>query len=273
MTPIPDGNAEAKRAWDSNALFWDARMGEGNDFFSTLVWPVASRLLDPRPGERILDAACGNGLAARRLAKAGVEVVAFDFSEELVGIARERSRSLPIEYRELDATDWAGLLALGEGSFDAALCNMALMDVADVRPLFEALPRLLKAGGRFVFSVLHPCFNNSAAVQGGELEDRAGTLLTTYWVRVSRYLTPFTQKGLAMPGQPVPHPYFHRPLSALLGEGFRAGLVADALEEPSFPPENVSGSIPFSWNGRFHEIPPALVVRMRPGGTFQKVQH
>src|SRR6202020_2479040 len=110
--------------------------------------------------------------------------------------------------------------------------NMGLLHVADVAPLMKALPSLLRPKGRFVFSVVHPCFNNPSAVQMGELEDRAGTLVTTYSVKISRYLTPHAQDGLAMLGQPMPHPYFHRSLSALLAPAFQAGLVLDALEEP-----------------------------------------
>jgi hypothetical protein len=87
---------------------------------------------------------------------------------------------------------------------------------------------------------------------------------TTYSVKVSRYLTPYTQVGLAMRGQPVPHPYFHRPLGILLQDMFDAGFALDALEERAFPPENSGGSTPFSWSGQFSEIPPVLVGRLSP---------
>ncbi len=97
----------------------------------------------------------------------------------------------------------------------------------------------------------------------GELQDDAGTMITTYSVKIPRYLRPYTQVGLAMQEQPVPHPYFHRPLGMLLTEGFDAGLVLDTLEERAFPAENTGGSTPLSWNGRFSEIPPVLVGRMR----------
>jgi SAM-dependent methyltransferase len=133
-------------------------MGEGNDFVNLLIWPAAERLLDPRGGERILDIACGNGLTSRRLAAAGADVVAFDFSEEMIAIARERAHADRIAYSVLDATDYDALVALGEGRFDAALCNMALFDIADVDPLVAAVAKLLRPGGRFVFSLLHPCF-------------------------------------------------------------------------------------------------------------------
>jgi SAM-dependent methyltransferase len=266
MDESRDANEEARRAWDRNASFWDARMGEGNDFVDLLIWPATEKLLAPRKGERMLDIACGNGLSVRRLAQAGVNVVAFDFSEAMIALAR--SRPLPatdasVEYLVVDATDYGALLALGEGRFDAALCNMALFDMAEIRPLMRALPRLLKPAGRFVFSILHPCFNNPFGVQMGELEDRGGEFVTTYSVKISRYLTPSSRPGLAMPGQPTPHPYFHRPLGAILDAAFAAGLILDGFEERAFPPEHGGGSFPLSWSGRFSEIPPILVVRLR----------
>jgi 2-polyprenyl-3-methyl-5-hydroxy-6-metoxy-1,4-benzoquinol methylase len=263
MSPIENGNAQAKAAWNENAEFWSERMGEGNDFFNVLLWPAVETLLKPRSGEQFLDVACGNGLTSRRLATAGARVTAIDSSDAMIAIAARYSGPLKIDYRVVDATDREALLALGAGAFDGALCNMALMDMAEIEPLMTALSFLLKPRGRFVFSVLHPCFNNPATVQMGELEDRNGTIVTTYSVKIARYKTPFTQVGLAMHGQPVPHPYFHRPLSLLLEPALRAGMVVDGFEERAFPADNAGGTTPLSWNGRFSEIPAALIVRLR----------
>jgi len=261
MSQTKRENWQARDAWNTNAGFWDERMAEGNDFFNVLVWPAVEKLLHPAAGERHLDVACGNGLTSRRLAQVGASVTAIDFSEEMIRLAKARGDQSSIEYRVVDAMDGEALRELG--TFDGVLCNMALMDLADIRPLMNTLPFLLSLKGRFVFSVLHPCFNNPAAVQVGELEDKAGTFVTTYSVKISRYLTPYMQVGLAMHGQPVPHPYFHRPFSALLAPGFEAGLVLDAIEERAFPPEDKSGSTPLSWSGHFSEIPAALIGRMR----------
>ena len=263
MPEIKDENAQVLRAWSTNAEFWDERMADGNDFFRLLLWPAVERLLQPAAGERLLDAACGNGLTSRRLADAGARVTAFDFSPAMIDLARKRNAAQAIDYRVLDATDRRALAALGESTFDGALCNMALMDMAEIAPLLHALASLLRPRGRFVFSVLHPCFNNPASVQMGEMEDRQGELVTTYSVKISRYLTPYAQAGLAMNGQPVPHFYFHRPLSALLAPAFEAGLVLDGMEERAFAPEVTGGSTPLSWSGHFSEIPAALVVRLR----------
>lgn len=264
MQQSQEQNSHVQRAWNTNAEFWDERMAEGNDFLNLLVWPAVEKLLRPRSGERILDVACGNGVTSRRLANAKASVTAFDFSETMIHLARRRSGQADIDYRVMDATNREALLELGVGSFDGALCNMALMDMADIDPLMKALASVLRINGRFVFSVLHPCFNNPSTVQMGELEDRAGALVTTYSVKISRYLTPYTQVGLAMDGQPVPHPYFHRPLGALFAPALEAGLLLDAIEECAFPPEHMGGGSPLSWNGRFSQIPAALVVRMIP---------
>lgn len=144
----------------------------GTIFFNLLIWPAVARLLEPRAGARILDIACGNGLTSRRLAKHGAHVIAIDFAQNLIELAESYRDGFKLDYRVVDATRFGTLIALGESKFDAALCNMALMDVADIEPLMTALPRLLRPGGAFVFSVVHPCFNNPSTVQTAELVDR-----------------------------------------------------------------------------------------------------
>jgi hypothetical protein len=64
-----------------------------------------------------------------------------------------------------------------------------------------------------------------------------------------------------VPGEPEPHYYFERPLHLLLGAGFRAGLVLDGLEEPTFTSDSASGSL-FSWHG-VPDFPPVLAARFR----------
>jgi 2-polyprenyl-3-methyl-5-hydroxy-6-metoxy-1,4-benzoquinol methylase len=258
-------NEETRQAWQENAAFWDARMGEGNDFVDVLTWPPTEQMLEIAPGERVLDVACGNGLTSRRMAALGAEVVAFDFAPAMIEHARRRTTEHAgrITYHVLDATDVSALLALGEGAFDAALCAMALFDMAEIEPVLRALSRLLRPGGRFVFSVLHPCFNHQYMTHLAELEDRDGEMVTTYAVKVFGYMTPGVAHGAAIAGQPRPQLYFHRPLHVLLGAAFREGFVLDALEERSFPANHQPARNPLAWSGNFSEIPPVAVMRVR----------
>ncbi|MCI4322427.1 MAG: class I SAM-dependent methyltransferase [Thermoplasmata archaeon] len=265
----PVGRA-VRDVWDANADFWDERMADGNLTHRYLVAPPTERLLALQPGEEVLEIACGNGQFTRRLAQLGAKVLAVDFSEGMLRHARARSRTArgTIEYRRLDAADGQALRSLGTNRFAAVVCNMALMDMAEIAPLASALPTLLAEGGRFVFSVAHPCFNTGGMRRIVEDEDAGGTMVDRAGVYVYRYLTPTTSKGLAMIGQPRPQYYFERPLSALLRPFLENGLALDGLEEPQFPP-NVRGPKRMSWFS-VPEIPYILVVRLRVGGPSRE---
>jgi ubiquinone/menaquinone biosynthesis C-methylase UbiE len=261
MTEHLSPNDETRAVWDANAEVWDAKMADaGNDFVNVLQWPAIQPLLNIQPGQRILDIACGNGLFSRRLAAHGVEVVAFDFSSELIRLAKARD-SKNITYHIVDVTNESAVLALGERTFDSALCNMALFDIADIKPLFRTLPRLLKPRGCFVFSLTHPAFNNSSSVHVAEEWDEEGIRMR-YSVKVSRYMTPYHARGVALRNQPKPQLYFERPLQYYLNLGFENGFVLDGFEERAFP-EGHPQSSPLSWGGNFSEIPPVLVARLR----------
>jgi SAM-dependent methyltransferase len=252
-------------AWEANAEVWDERMGdEGNDFFNILCWPALASLLDPKPGQHILDIACGNGLTSRRLAALGAQVTAFDFSANLIEKAKARSASYQslITYHMIDATDEGQLLSLGQGAFDSALSNMALFDIADIETLFQTIPKLLEPNGTFVFSLTHPAFNNASSIFVMEEMDNEGEIKTVYSVKVSRYMTPYHTRGIALRGQPQPQMYFERPLQYYLNLGFQNGFVLDGFQERAFPPEHPQTS-PLSWGGKFSEIPPVLIARLR----------
>jgi SAM-dependent methyltransferase len=266
MTNDPEAmRRETHRIWDAKAEHWDANMGEGNQFQRMLVGPTSERLLAIRPGERVLDVACGNGVFSRRLAALGAEVVATDFSQRFLDLAQTRpsEHADRITYRLVDATDESALLAVGERRFDAVVCNMALMDMPTIEPLLRAVGRLLAPGGRFVFTVPHPAFN----LPGGstlllEEDDRDGQLQEVYAVKVFNYLDLPPIKGAGMIGEPEAHYYFHRPLGQLLGACFAAGFVLDGLEEPAFGPEETSRRRALGW-GNFKKIPPVLAARLR----------
>lgn len=150
-------------------------------------------------------------------------------------------------------------MALGEGRFDAAVANMALMDITVIKPLFAALHRLLRPGGRFVFTMIHPCFGYGLSSKEGRSSHALQWLNKSVaivkklvprsiwtWVyrridpihaarHVRDYLTPTARLGIGIFGQPVPHWYFHRPLQSLLGAAFDAGFVIDRISEPPMP--------------------------------------
>ena len=260
---FPEHGDDNRRRWDANARWWDDRIGDGNEFQTVLIEPSTERLLDIHAGDVVLDAACGAGRFARRMAALGARVVAFDYSAAFIARARERTPvDAAVEYHVLDAAHRDNLLRLGVNRFTKAVCTMAIMDMPEIGRLFSALPGVLLPGGVFVFSVIHPCFHSAAIQRFTELhEEEAGRHVVRSGVKVWSYLAPFARMSEGIIGQPEPQWLFHRPISTLFQVGFDAGFVVDGMEEPGFPKTEIPKP-----GVRWHDmpdIPPILTVRMR----------
>lgn len=267
MNHVQPSNAAVRNIWDANAEFWNEKMAEGNLFHLSMVAPTAEKMLAIVPEQRIVEFACGNGQFSRRMAELGAEVYASDISPKLVDLAIERTQSHPeisdrIHFSVIDAAEPDDLNVLSGELFDSVVCNMAIMDMIEVQPLYIAASALLKPGGRFVFTIMHPCFNNPGGDSlTAEVEDIDGEMTTTYAIRVKRYRSTGAYRGLAILGQPEKQWYFHRTLSALLNPALAAGLVIDGIEEAYLPVDTEPGT-QLSWRN-FLDFPPVLGIRLR----------
>lgn len=247
---------ESKKRWETNADFWDERMGEhSNRFHREIVRPSTELLLDVNEGEKILDIACGNGNFSKRLAELGARVTAFDYSANLIENAKKRCASYldKIEFKVKDATNYNELVELGCESFDKAVANMALMDIADINPLFNAVYSMLKPNGIFVFSIMHPCFQSPKMRKITETEDIGSKVETRSAIQIFNYITPQCYEGNAIKGQPVPQLYYHRSLSEILEQSFNAGFVVSGIKEPVFSADK----------SEWMEIPPVIIIRLQ----------
>ncbi len=121
---------------------WDAaRYAANARFVADLGAPVVE-LLAPKPGERILDLGCGDGVLTVRLAELGCAVVGVDAAPDMVREARNRGADAHL-------VDGAALPFARE--FDAVFSNAALHWMkADPDAVIAGVARALRPGGRFV---------------------------------------------------------------------------------------------------------------------------
>ncbi|WP_416900066.1 MAG: class I SAM-dependent methyltransferase [Minwuia sp.] len=109
-------------------------------FVPVLGMPVVE-LLDPRPGERILDLGCGDGYLTEKLVQAGCDVVGVDAGADMIRVAREKG--LNAHVMDGHALDF-------DAEFDAVFSNAALHWMLQPEKVVAGVKRALRPGGRFV---------------------------------------------------------------------------------------------------------------------------
>jgi len=123
----------------------------------SLFGPWASYLIElanPQSGERVLDIACGTGIVARNVVSLvgskGI-VMGLDANPDMIGMARAMAE------REHLSIDWhtgsAEQLPFPDENFDLILCQFGLMFFTDRQAALKEMHRVLKTGGRVIWSV------------------------------------------------------------------------------------------------------------------------
>jgi SAM-dependent methyltransferase len=118
-----------------------------NAGFVPALGAAALALLDPRPGELILDIGCGDGTLTQQIAAAGAKAIGLDASPEMVEFAR--AKGVDAFVADAQALDLEAQVSRF-GRFDAAFSNAALHWMLDPAAVARGVFALLRPGGRFV---------------------------------------------------------------------------------------------------------------------------
>lgn len=134
MNPQPDERQGAQQSWNATEYQKHAA------FVPALAHEVV-RLLNPRPGEQILDLGCGDGSLTAQIQSLGSSVTGIDSSQEMVAAARARG---------VDAHLADGHSLTFNDRFDAVFSNAALHWMTRPESVIAGVHRALKPAGRFV---------------------------------------------------------------------------------------------------------------------------
>ena len=139
----------SERARQNAALFGRVAGTYDQLGFLALAARVFTREVSVSEGERVLDVATGTGEVALGLARAGAWVTGVDLAPEMIAVAREKARGAPdIEFLVADAL----ALPFADASFDVVVCAASLFFMPDMHAALTEWRRVLKPGGRVVFS-------------------------------------------------------------------------------------------------------------------------
>ena len=239
-SPIPPSAVEHREAGPlesarANRRWWDAEapayQAEHGGFLgdADLLWcpegvrEADARLLGDVAGRDVLEIGCGAAQGARWLAAHGARVTALDVSYGQLRESRRLDARSGVRVDRLVQAD-AQLLPFRDAAFDVVASAFgAIPFVADSARTMREVARVLRPGGRVVFSVTHPtrwAFPDDPGPRGL-------TVQQSYFDR-----TPYVEVDEAGQASYVEH---HRTLGDRVRELVAAGLVLEDLVEPEWP--------------------------------------
>jgi ubiquinone/menaquinone biosynthesis C-methylase UbiE len=248
--------ARVHAMWAGVAPYWAQRADEVDARGAVITERMLANV-DLRPGERVLELACGPGgagLAAAVLVGPTGEVVVSDVAEEMAAIAAERAaargltqvRALRLDLEDVDQPD---------ESYDVVLCRDGLMFAFDLARAAAEIRRVLRPGGRVAVAVWGPRAANP-------------------WL-ASAFDAVTAETGIPVPPPGVPGPFALDDigrLRALLTGAPLADVVVEEVSAPMVAPsfdawwtrtQQVAGPLASLLSGLPEERRDAITARVR----------
>ena len=196
---------------------WSATDYAAHGAFVPALGEAALVLLNPQPGELILDLGCGDGVLTERIAAAGARVIGIDSSEAMVEAARARGIDAFVGDAEtLDADREVARF----GRFDAVFSNAALHWMTDAEAVAASVAALVREGGRFVGEMGGA--GNLAIIRAGLREE-------------------LVERGYALPAEDMAwYPTVEEFARVYRAAGF-ADIQAERIERPTDLPAGIGG--------------------------------
>ena len=151
---------EVRDWWEATADYFQDEIDMDVGINWTGQWAPEVDLFDDGDlaGAAVLELGCGGGQCAVAVAERGADVTGIDLSAAQLAHARDlvAEHGVDVELLRADVTD-LGMFA--DESFDVAFNAWVFQWVGDLAACFDETYRVLRPGGRFVFSVPHPFFD------------------------------------------------------------------------------------------------------------------
>ncbi len=209
--------SDSLHLWDQVANRYTGDQSSGKSFHDALCIPVIDTMIGDVRNKVILDAGCGNGAYAKKLASIGATVIGIDGSSEMIRLAQRDNSHPSVTYTVMNLTK---PLNQKSSSVDIIVSSMVLMDLPEIENCIKEFARILRNDGLIIISITHPAFFSSEWARE-ESTPRAYKKVGEY-LQEKCELLHFWGKTL----------HFHRPLSSYFNVLEKCGICVLSLEEP-----------------------------------------
>ncbi len=142
-------------SWGSVADWYSDHLNTTEDsYHKKVVLPNLLRMMAIKPGEKILDLACGTGFFSAEFVKLGAEVSGVDISPELIAIAK---KNVP-ERAQFIVSGADNLSGVQDKSVDKIACVLAIQNILEVKKMLQECNRVLKDSGKMYVVMNHPAY-------------------------------------------------------------------------------------------------------------------
>ncbi len=219
--------AYTRRAYDAHGQeYHEKRQSPRRNFWNLFIDTPAMAALLKRAvrGKRVLDAGCGSGIFTGKLKTWGAKVTGCDLSKTLVEIARREHPGIPFLVCDAQKTPFK------TGSFDIVSSNLLLHYFKDPTPFLREMRRVLRPGGRLIFSFHHPFNEGVTKIRIGNRTGYDLTASCTPYFHNKQYTWTMISGTMEMISY---HHTFEHVATAL----HKAGFVIELIKEPRPAPK------------------------------------
>lgn len=217
-----------KKGWDKVARVYSRDRRGGSIHHKYYNDPALLDLIDDVKGKKVLDAGCGEGILSRELARKGTKVTGVDLSNELIEFAKQEEEREPLGIKYFKSS-LVSMSYLKDGEFDSVISSLVLHDLEPLDNVLREIYRVLKNGGKFYISLVHPMTKRDEKYfekswrefdWGGEYPT-----LASFHRTISDYINSFIRVGFKLEEVQEPRP---------LKEGLRYGEIKKWSENPLY---------------------------------------
>lgn len=189
---------------------------------------VVKRRFSKLDGVKVLDIGCGYGYYTSYFDRIGADVIGIDGSASMIRLANKNYPTCTFIIADITKP-----FAFNDKKFDIVFCNQVLMDIENIEPIISEVKRVLKDGGIFYFSIVHPAFFDAEWIK-----DNKGYCFAK---RIEKYISNYYFENDFW-GKTL---HFHRPLSYYFNMLSQYGFVLKHVEEPkSYDGINKNSDLP-----------------------------